>query len=182
MHAFIQQIISLFDAQGSQTYGEDINQIEHAVQCAELAIIAREPSELVASALLHDIGHLMAATDIAFGNYKHDVIGAEFLAPYFPKEVTEPIRLHAQAKRYLCAVEDGYLARLSAASVDSLHNQGGLMSASEQQSFLQDPFAQASIKLRRWDDEGKVQELSKLGIRHYLPHLEAVILNVTIPA
>ena len=182
MHAFIQQIISLFDAQGSQTYGEDINQIEHAVQCAELAIIAREPSELVASALLHDIGHLMAATDIAFGNYKHDVIGAEFLAPYFPKEVTEPIRLHAQAKRYLCAVDDRYLAGLSAASVDSLHNQGGLMSASEQQSFLQDPFAQASSTLRRWDDQGKVQELSKIGVRQYVPHLEAVILNRTKPA
>lgn len=182
MHLFIQQIASLFDAQGNQTYGEDINQIEHAVQCAELAIIAGESSELVVAALLHDIGHLIAATDLAFGNYKHDVIGAEFLAPYFPKEVTEPIRLHAQAKRYLCAVEDGYLAGLSAASLDSLNNQGGLMSASEQQAFLQDPFAQASIKLRRWDDEGKVQELSQHGIRHYLPYLEAAISTVTIPA
>lgn len=177
MAALIQQITALFEAEGHQTYGEDINQTEHAVQCAELALRAGESNELITAALLHDIGHLMAATDIAFGNYKHDSIGADFLAPHFPAEVTEPIRLHAQAKRYLCAVEKGYLEDLSAASLDSLNNQGGLMNTEEQQAFLQLPFAQDAIKLRRWDDEGKDLELSNKPIDHYQAQMLAALSN-----
>lgn len=177
LHPFINQINQLFIAEGGQTYGEDINQTEHAVQCAELAVLAGESSAMVTAALLHDIGHLMAATDLAFGNYKHDSIGAEFLSNYFPAEVTEPIRLHAQAKRFLCSTEEGYLADLSAASLDSLHNQGGLMTEQEQQAYLQEPFAQEAIRLRRWDDEGKVLELSSRPFDHYLSHMEAVIFD-----
>jgi len=177
MHPFIQQIINLFESEGHHTYGEGINQTEHGVQCAELAIRDGESSELVVSALLHDIGHLMATTDIAFGNYKHDSIGAEYLAPHFPPEVTEPIRLHAEAKRYLCAVEKGYLEDLSPASLDSLHHQGGLMNEAEQQAFLQEPYAQDAIKLRRWDDEGKVEELSNKTVAHYLDHMNAALTS-----
>ncbi|UTW11566.1 phytanoyl-CoA dioxygenase family protein [Marinobacterium rhizophilum] len=171
------QISELFRANGSQTYGEDITQTEHAVQCAELAVRAGETSAMVTAALLHDIGHLMAATDLAFGNYKHDSIGAEYLQNYFPAEVTEPIRLHAQAKRYLCSTEDGYLAGLSAASLDSLQNQGGLMSEAEQAAYLQEPYALQAIKLRRWDDEGKVLELSSRPFDHYLAHMDAVAFD-----
>ncbi len=179
MHPFIQQIIELFDAEGHHTYGEGINQTEHAVQCAELAIRDGGSAELITSALLHDIGHLMATTDIAFGNYKHDSIGADFLAPYFPAEVTEPIRLHAQAKRYLCAVEPGYLEDLSAASLDSLHHQGGLMNEEEQQAFRQERFFEDAIKLRRWDDEGKDLELSKQQVIAYLDQMNAALTPQT---
>lgn len=175
MHPFIQQIIDLYEAEGHHTYGEGINQTEHGVQCAELALRAGESAELVTAALLHDVGHLMATTDIAFGNYKHDSIGAEYLAPYFPPSVTEPIRLHAEAKRYLCAVEKGYLEGLSAASLDSLHHQGGLMNEEEQQAFLQEEYAEDAIKLRRWDDEGKVEELSNKTVAHYLDSMNAAI-------
>lgn len=176
-HPVVAQIASLFATEGSQTYGEDITQTEHAVQCAELAVRAGESAEMITAALLHDIGHLLAATDLAFGNYKHDKVGADYLAEYFTPAVTEPIRLHAQAKRYLCAVEDGYLADLSAASLDSLHHQGGLMNEQEQQAFVAGGFAEAAIKLRRWDDEGKIQELSMLPFDHYLPHVQACLQN-----
>mgnify|MGYP000439000778 CR=1 FL=1 len=177
MHPFIQQLIELYDAEGYNTYGEGINQIEHGVQCAELALRAGESAELITSALLHDVGHLMAATDIAFGNYKHDTIGAEFLAPHFPPAVTEPIRLHAQAKRFLCAVEKGYLEDLSAASLDSLHHQGGLMTEEEQQDFLNEPYADDALKLRRWDDEGKVEELSNKGVADYLEYMTQALTS-----
>ena len=177
MHPFIQQIIALFDAEGHHTYGEGINQTEHAVQCAELAIRDGGSPELVTAALLHDIGHLMATTDIAFGNYRHDSIGADFLAPYFPAEVTEPIRLHAQAKRYLCALEPGYLEDLSPASLDSLHHQGGLMDEKEQQAFRQETFFDDAIKLRRWDDEGKDLELSKKQVVDYLEYMNAALTD-----
>ncbi len=174
-HPFIQTVVDLFNDQGNLTYGEDITQIEHAVQCAELAVRAGESDELISAALLHDIGHLMAASDIAFGNYKHDSIGADYLSPYFSAAVTEPIRLHAQAKRYLCTVEKGYFEDLSAASVDSLNHQGGLMTEQEITEFAAGEFFEDSIKLRRWDDEGKSLELSKQSIEHYVGHLMAVI-------
>ncbi|MFT5707342.1 MAG: phosphonate degradation associated HDIG domain protein, partial [Oceanospirillaceae bacterium] len=177
-HPFLSTIAELYNDQGNLTYGEDITQIEHAVQCAELAVRAGESDELISAALLHDIGHLMAATDIAFGNYKHDSIGADYLSPYFSKAVTEPIRQHAQAKRYLCSVEEGYLASLSAASLDSLKNQGGLMTKEEQLAFAATPYFVESIRLRRWDDEGKNLELSKLSIEHYSHHLAAAIKPV----
>jgi phosphonate degradation associated HDIG domain protein len=176
MHSFIQQINELFIAQGNHSYGEDITQKEHAVQCAELAIQAGESDEMISAALLHDIGHLVATTDISFGNYKHDSAGAEFLSTHFGPCVTEPIRLHAQAKRYLCSVEPGYLEGLSAASLDSFHHQGGLMSETEQQKFVTETYAAQAIKLRRWDDEGKIQELSLQPFDHYLPYLKASFL------
>ncbi len=173
MHPIVKQITDLFEAEGNQTYGEDITQTEHAVQCAELAVRAGESDALVTAALLHDIGHLLATTDLAYGNYKHDAVGAGFLAEYFSPAVTEPIRLHAQAKRYLCSVEKGYLEGLSAASLDSLHHQGGLMSPEECDAFLAETYVESAIKLRRWDDEGKIQELSMQPFRHYLPQLQA---------
>ncbi|MCV6611633.1 MAG: hypothetical protein OIF55_12740 [Amphritea sp.] len=179
MHPFIQQLIELYDAEGHHTYGEGITQIEHAVQCAELALREGESAQMVTAALLHDVGHLMATTDIAFGNYKHDSIGADYLTPHFPPAVTEPIRLHAQAKRYLCAVEQDYLAGLSDASLDSLQHQGGLMDPVEQEAFLQEPFADAALRLRRWDDEGKVDELSNKQIADYLESMTAALSSVT---
>lgn len=177
MHPFIHQISQLFVEQGNNSYGEDITQTEHAVQCAELAILANESDELISAALLHDIGHLIATTDIAYGNYKHDSVGADFLSKHFATSVTEPIRLHAQAKRYLCSVEPGYLEGLSAASLDSFNHQGGLMSNIEQQKFMAETYAEQALKLRRWDDEGKVQELSQQPFEHYLPHLTASFIK-----
>ena len=171
MHQIVEKISQLFKQQGGQTYGENVTQTEHAVQCAELAVRANASTELVSAALLHDIGHLLAATDVAFGNYKHDAVGAQYLSEYFPAAVTEPIRLHAQAKRYLCSTEAAYLSDLSAASLDSLEHQGGLMSETEQFEFMQGPFALQAIKLRSWDDEGKVEELSEKQFEHYLPYL-----------
>ena len=72
MSGVLTEIFELSDREGYNTYGEGINQIEHGVQCAELAKRQGASAEMVTAALLHDIGHLLAATDIAFGNYKHD--------------------------------------------------------------------------------------------------------------
>ncbi len=175
MSGVLTDIFELYDREGYNTYGEGINQIEHGVQCAELAKRQGASDEMVTAALLHDIGHLLAATDIAYGNYKHDAVGADYLAHHFNDSVSEPVRLHAQAKRYLCTVEEGYLQSLSEASLDSLHHQGGLMSDDEAQAFLQRPFADQAIQLRRWDDEGKVEELSSGSVRDYRDQVEAAL-------
>ena len=46
-------------AAASRLYDEAITELQHAVQCAELATAAGESDALVAAALLHDVGHLL---------------------------------------------------------------------------------------------------------------------------
>jgi gamma-butyrobetaine dioxygenase len=95
------------------------------------------------------------------------------LARWFGPEVTEPVRLHVAAKRYLCAVEPGYLAALSPASVHSLGLQGGPMTDAEARAFESNPYYRDAVRLRRWDDEAKVVGLAVPGIEHYRDRLEA---------
>jgi len=175
MQDIIRQIEQIYADMGHNQYGEGISQTEHGVQCARLAKDSGESSEMVVAALLHDIGHLVEEISPEHGNFKHDHSGADFLAPYFPVAVTEPIRLHAQAKRYLCTVENGYFETLSEASVYSLKHQGGLMSEQEVTDFRAQPFYQEAVLLRRWDDEGKDTELSATPFAEFLPDLKTAL-------
>lgn len=172
MAEILKQIEAIYDSMGHNQYGEGITQTEHGVQCARLAQEDGERSDMVVAALLHDIGHLIEEISPEHGNFKHDKVGAEFLAPYFPPGVTEPIRLHAQAKRYLCTVEAGYIDGLSEASRYSLVHQGGLMSELEVTAFRAEPFYQQAIKLRRWDDEGKDPALAAAPFADFLADLQ----------
>jgi [1-hydroxy-2-(trimethylamino)ethyl]phosphonate dioxygenase len=131
---------------------------------------------LIAAALLHDIGHLLhkLPEDIADREIdgRHERVGAMWLTRYFPAPVTEPIRLHVEAKRYLCAMDSGYLRKLSAASIQSLALQGGPMSDEELQEFEASPYAGESLRLRQWDDLAKVAGLKAPGLQQYQPLLE----------
>lgn len=171
----INQIVDLYDRFGAATYGEHINQIEHAVQCARLAQQADADAELISAALLHDIGHLLDAVDGEHGNFKHDSFGAKFLARDFGPAVSEPVRLHAQAKRYLCRVEADYYDCLSPASKFSLEKQGGLMAPEEVRAFEQQPHFAAAVALRRWDDQGKDEQLSSGSVAAFAPALRAAL-------
>ncbi|MCL9780260.1 HD domain-containing protein [Vibrio sp. S4M6] len=168
-------LTNLYDELGHMRYGEDVSQSQHAMQCAELAIKDGASEALIIAALLHDIGHLLEQTSIAYGNYRHDKLGAEYLSHWLPPEVTEPIRLHAQAKRYLCATVPNYYETLSAASKDSLANQGGVMSNLECLSFEKETYFKQAVQLRRWDDEGKDITLSHENFSGYLQHLQNVV-------
>ena len=88
-------------------------------------------------------------------DYRHQDTGADWLAQWFPSEVSEPVRLHVMAKRYLCAMEPDYLAHLSPASVHSLELQGGPLTVAEAHAFERLPHAQAAVSVRRWDDQAK---------------------------
>jgi phosphonate degradation associated HDIG domain protein len=157
--AFLAEITDLFTRLGGLHYGEDVTQMEHALQAAHHAKLDDAPPALVAAALLHDIGHLMQkigedAADRGIDT-RHEQIGAGYLARAFSAEVTEPIRLHVAAKRYRVAVDPAYASRLSDASQQSLALQGGPMNADEIKVFLADPFAAAAQKLRGYDEAGK---------------------------
>ena len=150
------EIASLFTAYGGETYGEGVTIAEHSLQTAALARAEGADETLCVAGLLHDIGHFLEERDDRFGYHKHDRAGGEWLAVRFPAAVSEPVRLHVAAKRYLCAAEPGYVAPLSEASVHSLSKQGGAMSAEEAAAFKARPFAAEALRLRRWDDGGKV--------------------------
>ena len=138
-------------ARGQDYLGEAVTMAEHQLQAAALARAAGAPDALVGAALLHDVGHLLdGGTDRAHGEG-----GASWLAQWFGEEVTEPVRLHVAAKRYLVATEPSYRERLSPASVETLRHQGGPMGEREASAFRREPNARAAIALRRWDDQAK---------------------------
>jgi len=176
----IDEIFELLRTRGEELYGrEAVTQREHALQCALEAQEAGADDALVAAALLHDIGHLI---DPDFDteadetvDLRHEVKGANYLQQWFPAAVTEPIRLHVPAKRYLAAVEPGYFETLSPASVHSLDLQGGRFSAAEAADFAAQPHAEASIALRRWDDRAKRPQRPTPDLEHYRSILEACL-------
>jgi len=106
---------------------------------------------------------------------EHESIASAWLSQYFAPAVSEPVRLHVAAKRYLCATEPGYFGELSPASVQSLALQGGPMSPEEVASFAAEPFAEAAVRLRRWDDFAKRTDLPTPDFTHYRPIIEAAL-------
>lgn len=174
MRQSIDDIMRLYADKGGESYGEDVTQEQHALQCAALAEAAGAAPELIAAALLHDIGHLLGEADPGHGCYTHDAVGATFLSELFGPQVTDPIRLHVAAKRYLCAVDPDYRAQLSEESRHSLAMQGGPMTAEEQRAFESEPHFAAAVELRRWDDAGKVEGLKPRAFESFLPLLDSV--------
>lgn len=171
----IDEIEALFAAHGGEAYGEDVTQLEHMLQCAACALSEEASDSLIAAALLHDVGHLIEEADDAYGYHKHDRSGAAYLSERFGPEVSEPVRLHVAAKRYLCAVEKDYFDCLSPASVHSLSKQGGPMNETEIAAFEANPLHKDAVRLRRWDDKGKVEGLKVEGLTHYRPLLESLV-------
>ena len=158
-HPTLIKIQELFDARGALQYGEAINQIEHALQCGSLAEQDGATPNLVLAAWLHDIGHMQhrdAAAAVAQGSDDmHQVLGARLLAQWFGPAVAEPVRLHVDAKRYLCKRENGYWEHLSLVSKRTLEIQGGPMTEEEALDFERTPFHADAVLVRRWDDMGK---------------------------
>src|SRR5579863_3739224 len=153
--------MQLFAGRGADAYfGEPVTITEHSLQTAYFARRDDAQPSLVVAALLHDIGHLLGNAPPDLGDWDrdahHELIGGKWLARRAPTEVAAAVRLHVPAKRYLCATDPAYRSRLSEASVVTLKLQGGPMSAAEVSQFETEPCVAAAVRLRRWDDEGKI--------------------------
>ena len=164
----------LFDAlvTADRLYGgEAVTQRDHALQCAWLAERDGAGPELIVAALLHDAGHLVhhLGDDCALSGVddQHERTGAALVAQVLPTAVSEPIRLHVAAKRWLCARADGYRSGLSPASLTSLSLQGGSFTPDEADRFLRQPYAAEAISLRRWDDLAKTPGLAVPELEHF---------------
>ena len=177
----IDRIRELFEGKGEREYeGEGISQLAHALQSAHHAERAGAPRELVCAALLHDIGHLLndeGDTPTLRGvDDEHQNAALPFLRGHFPDAVLEPIRLHVDAKRYLCATRADYYGRLSEDSKRSLELQGGVFSREDAGRFIRQPYAGEAVKVRLWDDAAKT-----IGaVTPDLPHFEAVLRCVAL--
>ena len=168
----IDDIFSLYAERGSAAYfGEAVSMTEHGLQAAHFAELEGAGEALIAAALLHDIGHLIATVpdDIADWTLdaRHEATGARWLSKWFGAEVAEPVRLHVRAKRYLCTVDPTYFSQLSPASVLTLKLQGGPMPAQEVAAFASEPGCREAIVVRRCDDRGKVAGLATRRLEDY---------------
>lgn len=184
----IATIERLFVERGAARYElndpEGVSQLEHALQCATHAANGGAEDALIAAALLHDIGHLIDdSVEIVLDteNDHHETRGAAFLTRFGP-QVSEPVRLHVDAKRYLCTIEPRYFDTLSEGSRQSLAFQGGPFSVAEAEAFLDRPHAAHAILLRRWDERSKVKDDLTPSLSHYLHVVERSLLHGFVPA
>ncbi len=172
------QLWAIYSSRGAGAYfGEVVSTLEHSLQAAYFAQESDASDALVLAALLHDIGHLIDPAPLDFAGWqsdaRHEVSGGNWLAQRFGPEVSEPVRLHVPAKRYLSATDPGFSAQLSAASVRTLVLQGGPMSAREIAAFRLEPYHSDAIQLRRFDDRGKVAGFRTPHFAHYRELIDA---------
>jgi [1-hydroxy-2-(trimethylamino)ethyl]phosphonate dioxygenase len=168
----VDDIFRLFATKGSSEYGgERVSQLEHALQSAHLAQTESAPPNMIVAALLHDVGHLLADAPDA----SHEEIGKAYVAEHFSDSVSEPVKLHVAAKRYLCATDTQYLGQLSPASLQSLHYQGGPMSDTEQDAFEEETFFREAVTLRHWDDRAKTEGLAVPTLDSYRDMIESLV-------
>lgn len=176
MQAQLNRILEILTTRGNTQYGrEAVSQLEHALQCATLAETADRSPDLITACLLHDLGHLLhdLGEDVADRGLddRHEYRAMPLLQTLFKPSVTEPIRLHVDAKRYLCAVDSTYWEGLSPASKRSLDLQGGVFSTEAAAFFIAQPYAEDAVQLRIWDDRAKVANLSTPDLEHFTPIL-----------
>ena len=172
----VQKIISLFKEKGHSLYGgEAVTQMEHALQAATFAKRNNASDALITASLLHDIGHLLHelpdnAPDHGVDDL-HEELAALFLNKYFVQEVVEPVKLHVQAKRYLCFVDPNYYNTLSEPSRQSLALQGGFMNADEATDFEKFQNYKEAVLLRTWDELAKDPAMQTDPIETFAPHI-----------
>lgn len=170
----------IFERRGGEEYlGEDVTMAEHMLQGATIAEQNGMGEEIIVATLLHDIGHFTSE----FGSFTmddtrdrhHEDAGAEVLGAFFPSVVTDCVRYHVAAKRYLCATRPEYVKRLSDASIHSLKLQGGPMSAEEVAAFEENPNLESIIQVRYLDEAGKRPDMDTPGFGHFAPMVQRVV-------
>jgi gamma-butyrobetaine dioxygenase len=172
-------VLELFGQFGGSGYDEQVTMTEHCVQTAALASHEGAAPALVAASLLHDVGHLLLAEQRGNENFladdwDHETVGADWIQPRFGDVVAAPVRQHVAAKRFLCATDPAYFSVLSPASIASLEVQGGPFTEAEVAEYSQQPGADDGVRLRRWDDDGKVAGLTIPDLADFGPLLRSL--------
>ena len=176
----VEFIGGIFDRRGGEEYlGEPVTMAEHMLQGATIAEQNGQSEEIIVGALLHDIGHFTSE----FGTYHpddtedrhHEDAGAEVLEQFFPSVITDCVRYHVAAKRYLCATKPEYYKRLSPASAHTLELQGGPMSDAEVTEFAANPNLKEIIAVRYLDEAGKRDDMETPDYWHFAPMVQRMV-------
>jgi phosphonate degradation associated HDIG domain protein len=179
-HPVTNEILQMFHRSGDSQYGgEAVTQQEHALQAATFAEKEGAAPALIAAALLHDVGHLLHdlpqdAPDHGIDD-RHETLAAAWLAQRFRPAVVAPVAMHVDAKRYLCAVDQTYLARLSQPSIQSLALQGGPLTGDEITRFKSRPHYADAVRLRRWDDAAKIVGMETPDLEHFASYIDLAL-------
>jgi len=182
MSKVYQEIETIFTTGIAEEYlGEDVKLVEHMLQCGDLAREAGAPDYLIVASLLHDIGHLLVddargAQDSGIDMY-HDVVGAKWIEDRFPATVSEPVRLHVAAKRYLVTTNHDYLSKLSHASVQTLYMQGGPLNQEEVIDFISREGAEDAVRVRLWDDLAKVRDKRTSSLADFKSAIDSLAID-----
>jgi phosphonate degradation associated HDIG domain protein len=175
--AFLEDI---FERRGGEEYlGEPVTMAQHMLQGATLAEQNGQDEVIIVSALLHDIGHFTSE----FGTFRmndtedrfHEAAGANVLQDFFPRLVTDCVRYHVAAKRYLCATRPAYFNQLSQASIHSLNLQGGAMNEDEVAEFEKNPNLREIVEVRYLDDAGKHADMHTPAFAHFAPMVQRIV-------
>ncbi len=170
----------IFERRGGEEYlGEPVTMAEHMLQGATIAEQNGQDEDIIVGALLHDIGHFTSE----FGTYHpddtedrhHEDAGAYVLEPFFPSVITDCVKYHVAAKRYLCATKPEYFKRLSPASVHTLELQGGPMNADEVAEFQSNPNLEKIIQVRYLDEAGKRDDMETPDYWHFAPMVQRLV-------
>lgn len=161
--------------------GEPVDQLQHALQCANLARGAGHGPEVVVAALLHDVGRSPVALrdlrEAGVTGSEHGALAGAWLAPLLGERVAWLAEQHVPAKRYLVATDPAYEESLTDTSRRTLERQGGPMSEEEVSGFEEHPGWREAVELRRWDDLGKDPNAEVPQLEAYTEDLAAVILS-----
>ena len=170
----------IFERFGEEEYlGESVTMAQHMLQGATLAEQEGQDDEIIVATLLHDIGHftsnLGCFTLEDSMDRGHEEAGAQTIERIFPSIVSDCIRYHVAAKRYLCATSPVYFEYLSEASKHSLKLQGGEMSKTEVTEFEKKTNLDSIITVRYFDDLGKSPDMLTPPLGHFFPTVKRVI-------
>ncbi|WP_228566116.1 HD domain-containing protein [Nocardia sp. SYP-A9097] len=185
-HAY-EVLTELFESEGAKDYlGEQVSMATHMLQTARVARESGAAAALIVAAVVHDVGHFsgaMSGRELMRGNdNRHDAVAAQWLSQWFDAAVTEPVRLHVAAKRYLCATDPAYYDLLSEASKYTMSVQGGDMSAAEVTAFAAEPYCESATALRRFDDAGKDPDAPVPTLADFRAEIEAMDRTLRSPA
>jgi predicted HD phosphohydrolase len=177
------RLLEAFAGSAARRYGgEPVTELAHSLQCAELARDAGADDELQLACLLHDVGRFAVDPRLIFDKKDratganpdakgHHDVGADLIAPYVPERVAWLVRMHADAKRYLCAVEPRYWDTLTPGSRYTLTLQGGVMTPAAVAGLTRHPWLADAVRLRRWDDLAKVPDRLTRPLEAWAPLL-----------
>jgi len=165
----LSELFSLYGDHGRRACGDDVTILDHALQCADLAVTDGATDELIVAALFHDVGWFLAdenTGDRLLGDH-HAAAGARILDPLFGAAVAQPVALHVTAKRWRCTIDPDYFDELSEGSKTTFIAQGGPLGTDERASFESHPGFVAAMALRSWDDRAKIRGRTVAGLDHY---------------